>query len=143
MSILFIVAVFGAALAGIIVSGGIPKGAKTMTCAAVTFIEEVAEGKPDSDWIGIKPSVDSINRVLNKFDTIVTNLSSVSTSFGTMDTLLVSAQSAVDDMYNLNANVTFSKSDPENNGTYTAEFIAVSISKFDLTLFRTLVHLVS
>lgn len=124
-SIAFSCCVVGGSLTGIILSGTVPSGARKTACGIVTFLQEVADGRPEDKWIGIDQAVDQIGTILDIFDPIVNNLTNISTDYTALDNSVVVAKSSINILFTAADGQSAIRPDPEIGGTYLPTYIKV------------------
>ena len=135
-SIIFMTAVIAAGIAGIIVSRDIPKDGKRTVCNLALFVETVADGSTEDDWIGIRPAAEKLLTVLNSFNSTVNSLQETNNSFTEINNRLTAATDAIDAMYNNNRNLfVATQPNPEDSGSYQPTYIQVYISHSSIINF--------
>ena len=138
-SIIFMTAVIATGVAGIIVSRDIPKDGKKTVCNLALFVETIADGSTQDNWIGIRPAAEKLITVLNSFNTTVNSLQETNNSFTEINTRLTAATDAIAAMYNDNRNLAVAtQPNPQDSGSYQPTYIQVYISySFIINLIRT------
>lgn len=126
-SMVFSAFVIGSAIAGLVLSRGMPTGSHRTICKTSLLLEELAYGNNTAQWMGIEPAANTILLVLNTFNQTVGNITAVSDDFTEMNARIQPALDAVQNMYNQNANKVVTRPDPDVGGTYVPLFIQVTI----------------
>lgn len=125
-SMVFSAFVIGAAIAGLVLSRGIPTGSHRTICRASLLLEEMAYGNGTTNWIGVKPAADRVTFILDTFNQTVDSIDAISDDFTEMRARIQPALAAVQTMYDDNAGKTVTRADPDVGGTYVPLYIQVN-----------------